>query len=595
MNAIARAVTLCLVAALASGCAKTKNPDPGPAPPPTYRGPEFLQGTIGSLATLKGYNPVLVSGYGLVVNLDGTGSADVPPVLRERFMDELAKRGFGSSETGFRNLPPAEVLNSDRTAIVKIEGVIPPGATKGTFFDLKVTALSATQTTSLAGGLLYTTELAIGGADLTAPSDLPLARGRGPIFLNPFAESSSDTLKLQREGRVMAGGVLSVDAPLQLVLTRPSFRMSRLVADRINGRFPKRSGDKAPLANPLSDSLIAISIPERHKDNPQEILDLISHLFLNPTAEFANDAAQELATIARNPASQSYADSIAYAWQGMGKTILPVLRELYEDDHHPAALAALQAGARLGDTGAAEPLFKIASGQHGSYSERATVLLGEMQKLRMDNVRVMMMLRKLIDADDPYVRLAAFDALANVDDTTVRRFGFARKCEIAQVSSNKPMIFVAREGKPRIVIFDDRLGLGDELLFSAFDGKFMLRRNPGDAKVAVYHRGPGTTRAQQEELPPNLAYLAGVMAYQPNEDSDTPGLDMPYSSIVKVLYELTEQKIVDAPFVLQRSRLEDTIARTRIITRPEVRPDSGEDSDAEDTNEAPTARADNDS
>ncbi|MCC6581796.1 MAG: hypothetical protein IT440_15295, partial [Phycisphaeraceae bacterium] len=57
---------------------------PPPAPPgPAFTGPAYLQGTVGSMTKLRGYEPLLVSGYGLVVDLQGTGSADVPDFLRK--------------------------------------------------------------------------------------------------------------------------------------------------------------------------------------------------------------------------------------------------------------------------------------------------------------------------------------------------------------------------------------------------------------------------------------------------------------------------------------------------------------------------------
>ena len=47
------------------------------------------------------------------------------------------------------------------TAVVVVEGLIPPGATEGTRFDLRVFAHPMTSTTSLEGGRLYTTCLCL--------------------------------------------------------------------------------------------------------------------------------------------------------------------------------------------------------------------------------------------------------------------------------------------------------------------------------------------------------------------------------------------------------------------------------------------------
>ncbi|MDH3583173.1 MAG: flagellar basal body P-ring protein FlgI, partial [Phycisphaerae bacterium] len=160
---------------------------PAPPPPPTYRGPAFLHGTIGSVASLRGYLPVLVSGYGLVAGLDDTGSIDCPPALRGWLLNEMAKRGFGRESLGFGQLTPEQVLASRSTAVVLVQGIIPPGAPADQRIDILVTALPQTQTTSLEGGVLYTTDLRVEGANVNRPSFGAIARARGPIFLDPAA------------------------------------------------------------------------------------------------------------------------------------------------------------------------------------------------------------------------------------------------------------------------------------------------------------------------------------------------------------------------------------------------------------------------
>src|SRR5690606_32665111 len=104
-----------------------------PSPPPTYVGPTFLHGTIGSQATFRGMEPLLVSQYGMVVGLHNTGSTeDAPAHLRQWLINEMRRQGVGSAK--YRDilpLTPEQMIADPGTSIVAVEGFIPPGATRG--------------------------------------------------------------------------------------------------------------------------------------------------------------------------------------------------------------------------------------------------------------------------------------------------------------------------------------------------------------------------------------------------------------------------------------------------------------------------------
>src|SRR5437016_4175033 len=84
-------LALCLAPAalIAIGCAsddrkKAEPPPPRyPTLPPKTNVPPFMKGTIYEVADMDNKTPYLVSGYGLVVGLDGTGdNTDAPPAVR---------------------------------------------------------------------------------------------------------------------------------------------------------------------------------------------------------------------------------------------------------------------------------------------------------------------------------------------------------------------------------------------------------------------------------------------------------------------------------------------------------------------------------
>lgn len=566
------------------GCQqRVVQPEAPPRPPRTYTGPEFFRGTIRSLSSLRGYQPLVVQGYGLVVNLNETGSGDVPPMLRQWLINEMSKGGFGKTSLGYGHLTPDQVLNSNRTAVVLVEAIIPPGAIKGSTCDVAVAALPGTQTTSLEGGLLYTTQLSFRGANLTAAQSRPFVEARGPIFVNPFV-TEADQAGMEgrpddpRIGRVLGGGTVLVDMPMSIALNQPSYAQSRRVTDRINGRFPPSQADKFPIATAVSPEQINLNVTEQFEDNPRRMLDLIAHLYLNPSEKFTQETALKLADALNDPTHTRHADQIALAWEGMGRRILPILRNLYSDANPTRQLAALSAGAHLGDMRATDPLLAIASKAEPGRGEQAAELLGVLLERHPDNFRLRALLRQLIDSDDAFIRLEALYALARTEDPVVVRRNFSDgrtlKMELILARSDRPMIYVSRTQTPRIVVFGQTLGFNDPLFLSMWDNHLMLRGSADQPRVRVYFKPFSGGGSETEQIAPTLGNLTYLLANQPDPDRREVGFDLPYSRIVRVLYELSRQNMVDAPMVLQPSDLIEQIARQKQMQDAAARPET---------------------
>jgi|GEM_PF-164617 len=158
--------------------------------------PMILRGQLGSEASLRGVDPILVSGYGLVVGLNGTGGGPLPVQVQATMERELARGGVGKGgplDTGpLAGRSPRQVLRDPNVAVVVVEGVIAPGSPKGSTFDVRVRALT-NNASSLEGGLLWTTELRLGYATpFTRMRTRKIAEARGPLFINPFADPSGE-------------------------------------------------------------------------------------------------------------------------------------------------------------------------------------------------------------------------------------------------------------------------------------------------------------------------------------------------------------------------------------------------------------------
>ena len=159
-----------------------------PDMPPTFRG------TVGSYCELTGYYPVQVHGYSLVLGLPQTGSSECPPSIKTFLTKHIRSlRDGGYLPSNFSQLTAEQIINSRNTALVEVIGVVPAGAPKGDQFDVEVTVLEGTQTTSLQGGWLMPTELrqVVGRYTGGTMVRQPTARARGLVFINPLPLSAA--------------------------------------------------------------------------------------------------------------------------------------------------------------------------------------------------------------------------------------------------------------------------------------------------------------------------------------------------------------------------------------------------------------------
>ncbi len=575
---LAAAITI-LALTLLPACAKKPtvikaNPIPQA---PALRGPAFLHGTVGSLTTLRGYQPLLVSGYGVVVNLPGTGSADVPAYLRQWLLNEMRKKGIGSPSSPLDGVSPQQLLASPNTAVVRVRGLIPPGATKGTRFDVQVDALPQTQTTSLAGGQLWTAALSISGDNPAARYTRTLAEAQGDLYTNPFDTRSprEQALALRRTAAVLSGGVATADQPLAMTLNQPSWQRSRLIADRINERFPRGGQDRLDAAIPTSDVRITLNIPRRFAADPEHFLGLVSHLYTQRAPRFNDEQANRLAELIAAPdaTDQLLADA-ALAWQAMGKTVLPTIRKLYA---HPAArvrLTALETGARLLDEATTDALLRDAQLPDPALRARVAQALAALPR----SLRGARILHALLSDDEQSVRVAAYESLARINDPIIRRIPVGDrdnfKFILDLVPADRPMIYLAQARVPRLVIFGPTLGFNTPTVARLWDNRLMIRAEQPGQPLSVYYQSTNAAADDTHESGPTVAALAMLLAHRPTRAAPDDGLDLSYSQVANAIFELCQQGAIDAPIHLQVSPLAQAIARSETAATTTIRPET---------------------
>lgn len=617
--------------------------------------PIYLQGTIRYEAELLGYAPTLVQGYGLVVGLDGTGSNDTPVSVRGIIEAEAGKMQRDSSISSNDDMNIQQLLDSLDTAVVLVEATIPPGSPRGSTFDVRVAALPSTNTTSLVGGRLWTTRLSEGLMDPTGPQSQVIAKAHGDIFINPFAQrkratrsfytnaassdnsdngDSSDAASAtkvvvdnkdlssgqinnniddsrhvdveRRIGRILEGGVTIEDVGLILQLRYPSHSRSRAITNSINTRFRREHNQSRDTASPIpkqADERIIITVPPSWSEKTDEFVEILMHTQVYPSniEMRANRLAQWLQN---NPID---APSITWCWVALGTAALPTIQEMYFYNESIPRLAALKAGALLGDPLVVGHLAEIASDKESALRVDAINLIGKAGR----NIRASTLLRNLLNDVSSEIRLAALDALMELNDPLVMRVPMGRftEFELYSVPSNYPMIYVTQQKKQRIVVFGRDLEIKRPSLASTWDERFIVigekpteisddNNNTDDseakAPVRLYYREERSLREFILKPSPNLVEFIKVLGGDKTVYEETTGLGLSYGEAIGALYAMQDQGAIDAPLVLEQDRLLNAIlssTRREIpvdrpeTSRPESRPDTINNADnTEDNN-----------
>ena len=538
--------------------------------------PTILKGTIASEAFLDGYEPVVVHGYGLVVGLDGTGSSDVPPNVRAHMIAMAARRGIGSVSSGYGHLSPESLLDSPDTAIVVVEGLIPPAATKDAKFDVRIFAYPTSSTTSLEGGRLYTTELVpVNRPDLgrrilpPSGSRTPasLAKATGSLFINPFANPDAfgnDDID-RRTGLILNGGTVIKDMPLKLRLISPSHTRASILQNALNTRFAKEPGQRDATARGESDESIEITVPPSFRNDTETFVELVRHTTIRQAG-----AERVAATISRyvleNPA---VARAASWRWEALGPRALPVIRTLYDTPSELPRLAALRAGAFLDDPLVSVHLIEMANSASVETRRQAIRLLADMGI----DPRIDMTLRALLNEDDFQTRIEAYEALVRRGDPSISRIRIDDKFVLDIVASNKPMVYVTQVGMPRIAIFGNDLSLKRPTMMVTWAGRLMIRGDLDRDDVEVYYRAGNLLKGSTYWVEPRIAKLVQVFGHDTAADNPVPGLGLSYSQVVSVLYQIWRQGYLDADFRPEQDRILASILsqqRRELVTeRPE--------------------------
>lgn len=531
----------------------------------------ILRGMIGSMTTLRGRDALLVSGYGLVVGLNGTGGSDMPVNIRAYMEREMALRGVGQISRGFGEMTPSQLLNDPNTAVVFVRAAIPPGSPADTRFDVLVSALPGTSTTSLEGGRLWTTSLFRGNFTPGGPVTEEIAEASGQIFINPFvdpAEASENPFS-STSGRILNGGEVKSSLDLLLVLDNPSHARARSIVSAINGKFPQSTKDRVPIAAGRSEEIIELRVPYEYRNDTTRFIQRLMHTRVDQ-AFLAEYAVRYARTLKEEP---GLAQQIVWGMEALGPVALPQLRELYDYSELAPRLAALQAGAGLEDPLVEPHLIELAVDGPPALRTRAIQLLGELKP----NPTANLALRGLLDSEELDVRITAYEALQRRYDPTIHRTFVDGKFIMDVAPFGDPMIYISQQGQPRIVLFGEGLEVLRPTFVAAWDDRLMLTSDGAADDVRVYYRDYKTGRTTTATVDPLAPEFVEFLSHKTTPEAPAPGLDLSYAEVVGALHEIWRAGAFPGSFVAEQDRLIADLLRSTQTIAAEERPETSND------------------
>ena len=493
-----------------------------------FASPAELGPTIDSLVRAIVPEPTPVEGYGLVVGLENTGSAECPPQIRKYLRQYILKQLPAKSGINID-----EFINSPETAVVAVEGVIPEIASKNEYFDVRVSALPSTQTTSLDGGRLLKAELRMPGT--FGAGMRILADAEGPVYIDKISEGRID----KRAGHILAGGRVFDEYKVVLVLQKPDFKMANQIRNRINGRF----GDN--VAKGISSDRIDLIVPPEHKQRKHRFISIVKAMYLVPDTELNNERIRFYVNRLLRSADP-YASEVAL--EAIGNECLDELGVLLSSPDGKIRLHAARCMLNLGSDAGLVALRRIAQDKESPNRIEALEAIALGAK-RNDAVSIS---RKLLRDDDFQIRLAAYEQLRRLDDVAVVQEFIGRSFYLEQISqTGHKSVFVSRSGQPRVVIFGAPIRCSGEVFIQSKDGDVIINAPAGQQYVNIirkHPKRPGVIAQLRSSF--EIDDIIRTLCNEPpdEEEKRRGGLGVSYADAAALLKQMCDMGVVDAEF-----------------------------------------------
>lgn len=482
--------------------------------------------TIGSLAEVLAFEPIAVRGYGIVAGLAGTGSKQCPPQARRYLKKYILRQAPG--------IDANKLIDSSDTAVVSVYGLIPAGASRGQCFDVKIAAVSGIQTTSLAGGRLYTAELSPYG---TLGSSRVLARAQGPVFIDKITSENPN----KKNAYILGGGIVHDDYRIPLALLKPEYITSNVIRNRINERFGPQTA-KASTAG-----LIYLDPPEQYKDQKDKFVALVKLMYVTGTNDLNRQRANSLI---RQLAVTENKDAAEWALEAIGGASLEKLGALLNSANENVRLRAARCLLNLADDRGLETLRQIVL--RGETAHRISAIQAVARSAKRNDA--LPIIKKALRDPDFQVRLAVYEALVGLDDISILRRAVAKSFYLDMVQQDgRKAIFVARSGTPKVVLFGAPVSCEETFFVESDDGKIIVDAQPGEKYIAIIRKHPRQPGLIPLKSTFELGDVIRALCEQPASQEGKPaaaggGLAVPYSDMVAILQKMCQKGAIRAEF-----------------------------------------------
>lgn len=427
---------------------------------------------VGDYARPWGLHFTELESVGLVTNLDNTG-ADLPPTAPQR---QLLINEMMSHEVG----QPDKLLQSPKTSIVLVRGILPPGIRKGDKFDVEVSIPGGSETSSLRGGWLMRSRLR-----QVAVIDSALHTGHvdalvdGNVLVDAVFENRS-TRPSETHGRILGRAESNVDRDLGLAIREKdaSYRIVTLISKAVNDRFHTYDdGVKSGVCEAKRPNFLSLKIPPNYRHNIYHYVRVVGKI---PLREDGVKRADRLALLERKLLEPATAATAAVQLEAIGKDALGPLKRGITSSDPEVKFYAAEALAYLDDPDAAAPLGEVARSESAFRWHALTALTS------MNQVSALSVLSDLLHVASAETRYGAFRAIhtRTPDDPNFKGevLGGAFYYHLLP-TSGEPMVHFTRSKRPEVVLFghDQRVNPPE----AANAGKYILVTSLNEETIKV--------------------------------------------------------------------------------------------------------------
>jgi hypothetical protein len=484
--------------------------------------------TIGSVADVLWLQSVPVEGFGLVAGLAGTGSAMCPVPVRNYLKQYILAQLSGE------NTDLDELINSPNTAVVRLEGTIPAMAVKGDRFDVRITPVAGSDTTSFRGGRLFLAELKSPGT--FGIDSRVLATVEGPVFVDLHRAGEPDL----RTGYVLGGGKVSFDSSGRLHLRQADFRMVNAIRNRLNERFGPET------ATALTGADVGFVVPSEYTLRKDRFAKVLAATYLAATADAMTP---RIDAALKGLAEKTNKEASEMTLEALGRNAAAGLATLLQSPNEEVRLRAARCMLFLRDDRGLAVLNAIASDSKSS--RRIEAIDAIATGSRVNDAATL--LRPLLADDDVQIVRAAFEHLRRMRDSSIREESINGDFYLDVVPGAKNRaILVFRSGEPRIVLLGPSLNCGSAVSVESPDSLVTVAQGPGGDSLLI-SRKSATRGARPLSVRSDLSVSEVVRALGGPVRSprgQTAGLGVSYAEITCLLQRMCDAKAIDAQFWL---------------------------------------------